>query len=199
MVLGCDLARIRDYTTVVALNSLRQVIEIQRFRRVDWVLQVQRITEMYHRLRAQRIAVDSTGVGDPIAELLWRQGLVVDAVKITAQSKSELINRLSLSLDRGEVTIPRDEALIAELWDFQATERASGIDKLEASEGKHDDLVMGLALAIHGIRGMPPGQAPELQPLDENVFQRALRENVERDLAELRGDWSHFDESEAPW
>jgi hypothetical protein len=37
--LGVDFARIRDFTTIVAMNSLRQVVEIQRFRKVDWSLQ----------------------------------------------------------------------------------------------------------------------------------------------------------------
>jgi len=179
VVIGCDLARVRDYTCAVAMNSLRQVVEIQRFHKVDWVMQVGRITEMYKRLRAQRIAVDSTGLGDPIAELLWRNDLLVDPVKITAQSKSELIDRLSISLDRGAITIPRDEQLIGELWDFQAAERASGKDKLEASEGKHDDLVISLALAVHAIRSLPVGVAPELPPLEEDPWQKAIREEIE--------------------
>jgi hypothetical protein len=199
VVLGCDLARVRDYTVVVALNSLRQVIEIQRFRRVDWALQVQRIVEMYERLRALRIAVDSTGVGDPIAELLWRQHLLVDSVKMTSESKAELIDRLSLVLDRGEITIPRDEALIAELWDFQSTERDSGHDRLEASEGKHDDLVIGLALAVHANRSVPVGVIPVLPPPNEEQFQRVLREHFEFEIArsnedggwlEAHGEWS---------
>jgi hypothetical protein len=199
VVLGCDVARIRDFTVVVAMNSLRQVVEIQRFRKVDWVLQVQRIVEMYKRLRAQRIAIDSTGLGDPIAELLYRNGLIVDPVKITAQSKAELIDRLSISLDRGEVTIPRDEALIGELWDFQATERASGHDKLEAPEGKHDDLVIGLALAVHAIRSTPVGVAPVLpaEP-DENTSAAWLRKSVEREMRAASGDWSIYDE-ESSW
>lgn len=191
VVLGCDLARLRDYTTIVALNSLRQVVEIQRFNRVDWVTQVRRITELYQRLNARRICVDSTGVGDPVAELLWRSRLVVDPVKITAQSKAELIDGLSIALDRNEVKIPRDEQLVAELWDFQATERASGVDRLEAPEGKHDDLVMGLALAVHAVKNIPLGVAPELAALDdENAIQRLLRLSLARELAETAGDWA---------
>lgn len=164
VVLGCDLARLRDYTVVVALNSLRQVVEIQRFNRVDWVMQTQRIVDTYKRLGAKRIVVDSTGVGDPVAEMLWRERLVVNPIKITAQSKAELVDGLSMALDKGELVIPRDEQLIAELWDFQATERASGVDRLEASPGKHDDLVIGLALAVHGLRGVQAGRPPSLAP-----------------------------------
>jgi hypothetical protein len=184
VTIGCDLGRIRDYTVLVAMNSLRQVVEIQRFRKVDWVMQVGRIAEMYRRLRAQRIAVDSTGLGDPITELLYRNNLSVDPVHITAQSKTELIDRLSISLDRGVITIPRDEQLRSELWDFQATERASGIDKLEASEGKHDDMVIALALAVHAMRSVPVGVAPELPPTEENEIARWLRTNLDREMRE---------------
>lgn len=179
VTIGLDLGRVRDYTVAIAMNSLRQVVEIQRFRRVDWVMQIQRVVEMYRRLRAQRIAVDSTGLGDPITELLYRQNLQVDPVHITAQSKAEIIDRLSLVLDRGEITIPRDEALLGELWDFTATERASGVDRLEASPGKHDDLVIALALAVQSARSVPVGVVPQLPPLNESEDDRRIRQHVE--------------------
>jgi phage FluMu gp28-like protein len=158
---------------------------------------------MYQRLRAQRIAVDGTGLGDPVCELLYRNNLIVDPIHITAQSKAELIDRLSISLDRGEITIPRDEALIGELWDFQATERASGTDRLEASAGRHDDTVIALALAVHAMRSVPQGVPPLLPPLHEDDFQRSLRLDQIRDMREAaarEGDWIAMDGMpEAEW
>ena len=191
VTIGCDLGRLMDFTVLVALNSRKQVVAIERWRKVSWVTQVQRITEMYKQLRAKQIAVDSTGLGDPICELLYRSNLSVNPVTITAQSKSEMIDRLSLTLDRGELTIPRDETLIGELWDFQATERASGVDRLEAPEGKHDDMVIALALAVHGARSVPVGVAPELPPLNETEDQRWIREHVEFEGMTDRERWGH--------
>jgi hypothetical protein len=199
VTIGLDLGRVRDYSVAIAMNSLRQVVAIERFRKVDWVTQVQRVVDMYHRVKAQRIAVDSTGLGDPIAELLYRNNLIVDPVHLTAQSKAEIIDRLSISLDRGDITIPREEALIAELWDFQATERASGVDRLEASPGKHDDTVIALALAVHAMRGRPVGIAPELPPVEEDAFQRSLRREIARDNARNSGDWAMWEAADGAW
>jgi hypothetical protein len=199
VVIGWDVARIRDYSVAIALNSLRQVVEIQRWRGVSWVQQVGRIEEMYKRLRAQRIAIDSTGLGDPITELIWRKGLAVSAVTITQQVKAEMIDRLAIALDRGELTIPRDAALIGELWDFQATERASGKDKLEASPGHHDDTVISLALALTAM-GNHTAEAPELPPEEEDVFHKSLREEFER--AEGTGDsdwWAREEQRNPQW
>jgi len=203
VTIGLDIARLRDYSVAIALNSLRQVVEIQRWRGVSWVQQVARITEMYERLRAQRIALESNGVGDPIAELLWRNRLVVDPVRSDAQSKVELIDRLAISLDRGEITIPRDEALIGELWDFQATERASGKDKLEAPPGKHDDTVIALALAVHAIRSQPVGIAPELSAdIDENTPDYWLRKHIDREIlreSDLNAYWGQWEQEHPEW
>src|SRR5438093_380557 len=60
-------------------------------------LQIQRIVDTAQRLKAKQVACDSTGVGDPIAQELWRKGLTVNPVTITAQSKAEMIDRLSLA------------------------------------------------------------------------------------------------------
>lgn len=189
VVLGCDLARLRDYTVVTAVNSLRQVVEIQRFNRVDWTTQVARIKEMYERVYAKQIVVDSTGLGDPVTEMLWRQNLIVNPVHMTAQSKSELVTGLAIALDKGELVIPRDEQLIAELWDFQAIERASGIDRLEASPGRHDDMVISLALAIFGLRGVSAGQAPALPSRHGNDLDDWFGEMTDKEARLATEDW----------
>jgi hypothetical protein len=129
-----------------------------------------------------------------VSELLWRAGLTVNPVTITATSKAEIIDRLSIALDKGELTIPRDETLIGELWDFQAIERASGVDRLEAPEGKHDDLVIGLALAVHAMRHAPVGVAPDLPPLNETDDQRLMRRHLEREGMAEREKWAYFEQ-----
>lgn len=109
------------------------------------------------------LVVDGTGVGAPVVDMFRAGGLDLTSVVITAGDaessdgqtarvpKLVLISRVEALLHDGRLVIHKDlreaEALKAELLDFRADVTASGFWRFGARSGKHDDLLLALALA----------------------------------------------------
>jgi len=68
----------------------------------------------------------------------------------TASSKGPLIEALALALERGELAILPDPALVGELNAYRLERLPSGRFRYGAPPGEHDDCVIALALAWHG-------------------------------------------------
>lgn len=155
MCLGIDLGRKMDHSAVVAMNGRREVVDMVRMQS-DWPLQKQRIAEMAFKYNARRLVIDSTGVGDPIARDLATAGFPVEEYVITGggASKHQLVDGLRIAIQQGNVSFPDDGELIRELDAFQYEVTDRGRVTYSAPEGEHDDMVIALALALHGQRGL---------------------------------------------
>lgn len=148
--LGVDLAKYEDFTVLVAVDTTGKVIYFDRFNQLDWGVQKSRIVDVTQKYNA-RVIVDSTGVGDPIFEDLRRSGLDVEGYKFTNTTKENLINNLSIKIERQEVTFPNIPELINELSIYQYEITKNGHVRMNAPPGYHDDCVIALALAIWGM------------------------------------------------
>lgn len=171
---GLDLAKVEDYTVLVVVNTECEVVHVDRFHRIDWEQQVQRVKVATDRFNRALTYVDSTGAGEPIFENLQRAGVRCSPYPFTQKSKTALIDNLALLFEEGRVTIPKPT-----LW-------PEGIDELEAFEyaitdlgnvrtgapgGMHDDCVIALSLATWF-----PGRRREAKNLDK--LARALSGNA---------------------
>lgn len=146
VVIGVDLAKYEDFTVLIAMDELGRVVDFDRFNKLDWEIQKNRIRAMADRYKA-KVIIDSTGVGDPIYEDLRKLGLRVEGYKFTLESKERLINNLAVRIENREITIPNIPELIKELKIFQYELTKSGRVHLSAPAGFHDDCVVALALA----------------------------------------------------
>lgn len=152
---GLDLAKVRDFTVLVVMDSARRVVHVDRFHRLDWSLQVARIHAATARYNDARLLVDSTGVGEPIYEDLCREGCYVSPYQLTAKSKSALIDNLSLMLEQARIELPRPALWpvgIDELEAFEYSVTETGHVRSGAPSGYHDDCVIALALAAWEAR-----------------------------------------------
>jgi hypothetical protein len=147
-VIGADLAKYEDYTVLIALDehdgSLRG---FDRFQQLDWVFQQQRIVAFVKQFNNGRLLLDSTGVGDSVYDQLSRAQIHVDGYKFTRASKANLIENLSMMLDRSAISYPDIPVLINELQLFGYETMPSGVVRYRAPSGYHDDCVVSLALA----------------------------------------------------
>lgn len=148
--MGVDLARVEDFTVISVVDDLGRQAYHERFNRISWDRQVDAIGRVAARYRAQ-VVLDSTGVGDPILEAVRRAGVRVEPYQFTAASKERLIDGLALRLERGELRlmdVPEQEhELLA--YEYEITPGRNV--RMNAPAGLHDDCVIGLALAVHGI------------------------------------------------
>ncbi|MCZ6843437.1 MAG: hypothetical protein O7G32_11480 [SAR324 cluster bacterium] len=146
-VMGVDLARYRDYTVVwVGRADLCAGVYCDRFHKLPWPSQVERIAAISRRFGGAPIYVDATGVGDPIAEDLKLGGLPVVPVVFTAATKQRLIDSLALAIEHQRLTIFAHEPTLRELSAYEHSVLPSGHSRTSAPPGGHDDCVIALAL-----------------------------------------------------
>jgi hypothetical protein len=176
-IAGIDWARYSDYTAVVVLevSGLEappprvapspchqgeqppyRVLQIDRFNRMDWSSQVERVCDLLAKYGVTAVVADQTSVGDPVLEILrnalWTgrgMDIAVEGVVFTNQNKREMVDNLAIRLAHREIGIPADENLVRELqyYEYELTEH--GNVRTAARRGYHDDCVMALALALH--------------------------------------------------
>jgi hypothetical protein len=183
--IGVDLGQTNDYTAVcigqrvgggearVAGRRLElpdpapwglHVRHLERIRGLDYVRVADRLEGLLGRLTAPyELAVDATGVGLAVTDLLRERGLRFRAVTITGGDretsegrthrvpKRDLVSGLQVLLQSGRLKIaaglPDAETLRSELLAFRVKISASGHDSYEAwREKDHDDLVLAAAL-----------------------------------------------------
>jgi hypothetical protein len=135
---------------------------------------VAHVARLLHRLPAgDELAIDYTGVGAPIFDMFAASGLSATGVLITGGTsetreggvvgvpKLVLVSRLQALLHEGRLKIHRNLAeaatLVRELQDFRVEFTAAGSLTFNARSGKHDDLVLALAIAAWRAHGSGPG------------------------------------------
>lgn len=149
-VVGVDLARLEDFTVICVLDRSGRQVHFQRLNRTGWQAQCELIAMISRRFRAP-VILDATGVGDPIHESLQIMGIDAVPFVISGATKVPLIDALALAIEQKHVTLMDIDIQTSELLAYQYEMRGRTI-KMSAPEGMHDDTVIALALANHGLR-----------------------------------------------
>jgi hypothetical protein len=175
---GLDLGQQSDFTGVVVCEKVPpegsddyglHVMHLERFRDVLYPEVVERVSRLMEapQLGGEvALAVDATGVGAAVVDMLRRAGLTFDAVTITGgdtetQSgwydwrvpKRDLVGGLQVLLQSGRLKIARSlehaETLKAELLNFRVKidPRTAHDSYSHWREHEHDDLVLACSLA----------------------------------------------------
>ncbi len=138
---GVDLAKSYDYTVEIGLDKQGSVCHFERYQS-DWRQTSTRIIQLN-----KPMAIDSTGVGDPIAEGIAAVIADVEAFKFTELSRQQLLEGLAVAIQKRLITFPEGR-ITYELEQFEYVYTNGGV-RYRAPEGEHDDCVMSLALAWH--------------------------------------------------
>ena len=138
---GIDLAKSTDYTVIIGLDQFGATCYYDRFQK-DW----RQTTQSILALPPGPIRIDSTGVGDPIAEEIQSKRGNVSGFKFTSITKQQIMEGLALSIQQKKVSFP-DGLIVTELEQFEFEYTRSGV-RYTAPPGLHDDCVCALALAV---------------------------------------------------
>lgn len=150
---GIDLAKTTDYTVIIGLDKDGQVCYFDRFQK-DWLQTTNTIKNLP---RNTPITIDSTGIGDPIAEDIARTMGNVEMFKFSSSSKQQLMEGLALAIQSCAITFPpytekmpvnHPGHIKLELENFEFEYTRTGV-RYSAPAGLHDDCVCALALARH--------------------------------------------------
>lgn len=143
---GIDLARITDFTVIIALDKYGQLCYMDRFQK-SWG---ETKKEIIRRVGRKFALIDSTGVGDPIVEDVAKRCRRTDGFKFTNPSKQGIIEGLAVAIQNNEITII-EGFLVNELKSFEYIMKERTVS-YGAPSGMHDDGVCALALAVECFR-----------------------------------------------
>jgi hypothetical protein len=150
-VAGLDWALSHDYTVLTIVDiAARAVVHVDRFNGIEYSLQRMRIGEALKRYNAVCIA-EANAMGKPNNDMLRAAGCRVRDFTTTNTTKSDAIESLASAFEQGNIKILNDAIAIGELESYESERLGSGAVKYGAPAGMHDDTVMSLALAWHGI------------------------------------------------
>ncbi|MBW4437657.1 MAG: terminase family protein [Pleurocapsa minor GSE-CHR-MK-17-07R] len=155
---GIDWGRSHDFTVFTLIDSVtREVVALDRFNKVGWALQRGRIAALCARWAPALVWAEENSIGGANIEALQAEGLPVRPFSMTAASKTPLIEALALAIERGDIRLPmpgdaHGDALLAELAAYTLARLPGGGLRFSAPPGLHDDMVISLALAWHGVR-----------------------------------------------
>ena len=138
---GIDLAKSVDWTAIIGLDKLGQVVHFERFQK-DWMQTKEAILRLPKNLP---IMIDSTGVGDAIVEELQKKFTQMHGFKFTSTSKQQLLEALANSIQTKTISYPTG-LIKEELEIFEYTFTSTGV-RYSAPSGFHDDCVIALSLA----------------------------------------------------
>ena len=155
--LGMDIGVAQDYTVLTALDQNYNIIDIDRFHyRMEGMNNYefkQRIKDFYHKwnkgnkLAACYFEINNNNLlFEELSDDEQLHKLV--PFQTTANTKPEIIRNLIRLFDNKEITIPNNDNLIRELYDFKSKRNPiTGNMQFSNTDGKHDDMVMSLAIA----------------------------------------------------
>jgi hypothetical protein len=155
--IGMDIGVAQDYTVLTALNERYEVIDIDRFNMKEESMDSDdfkfRIKEFY-RKHFDKLAACYFEVNNN--DLLFDELTMDDDMykmipfHTTSKTKPDMIRNLIKLFEDGLISIPNNETLIKELYDFKSKRNAiTGNLQFSNTDGKHDDMVMSLAIAAY--------------------------------------------------
>jgi hypothetical protein len=151
-VAGIDLGKHQDWTVISIGDTVTNDIVFQdRFNRLDWTYQKQRIRDVLRKYNNATAVLDTTGIGDTVYDDLTDAGLSVESFHFTNTTKNQLISNLMRTMDNGLVHVPDDPELIGEFESYEFELTDSGLIRYGAPKGMHDDIVTSVALCVWGM------------------------------------------------
>lgn len=178
--MGVDIGETSDFTWITVLSKTGLVLAMERFNKGSpgvphvgfYPYLESRIEQLALKWRVPKVIIDAAkagiGVQEHLEAKLRGRSVIVEGYRTDAVGKkSEAIELLGTALSRGDVRIPTawrapgfDERpvewtdyMLKEFNDLLVIDVGQGKRRFTHPEGAHDDGIVSLALAWHGIAG----------------------------------------------
>lgn len=159
-VVGVDWAKKADYTVFAVMDrQTRELVHIARHTQIDWNENIRLAIDCAKFWNNALMITDSTGVGDVPLDSIKSVYPFCEGYTIgNNQAKTQLIQKLQLGFERGELSVPNPKDLTGhprtlalvlerELGAYSYELSSTGKFLFGAPDGDHDDTVIALALA----------------------------------------------------
>lgn len=149
-IMGLDVGKKRDYMSAHVIEVGTQTfVDSERFIGIDYTLAGPRLAALAKQWGVKFIHMDTSGVGEGLADILRAEGASIVPFFFSSESKARLVGRFASEMERGRVHFLKDDDVLKkELGLFEATLSGTTI-KYGAPVGFHDDAVVSSALAVY--------------------------------------------------
>ncbi len=174
---GLDLGKQQDHTALAIIEKFERAKPLYHVRHlhryhlgIDYMVIADELAGLFGKppLLGSQLAVDMTGVGIPVVEMIRAKEMdvAIMGVMITGGfqaslqadrrtwhvPKRDLASAVKLALESNRLMIAKDlphaALLKKELQNFQVKISKAANEIFEAREGEHDDLVLSVAMAV---------------------------------------------------
>ena len=183
---GLDLGKYQDYSVLAIVkieNNSTKLIHMHRFPlKTPYASVIGYVKTLCDRWQTiNKILVDSSGVGDYIAEDMTNAGInAAEGVKFTQETKEKMAQWLKQCMIEKRLQIPYDSDLIAELNIERFELTKDGKIKFSHPEDTKDDLFWSLTLACYATRTEP---TPKLWIVSRMSKSKAKLQQLRKKLA----------------
>lgn len=175
---GLDLGKMHDFSALVILevqDRVARVKGIKTWPHVDYHVVVADTVEAHRRFKMRLLAIDATGVGEPISEMFAVRGVPTEDIKFgeyvnwvspwgdreRAPVKFAMFEfaRACLQHDPPQVQFSKtgSEELIQQLKEQELILGAADHPTYRHPEGRHDDLASAFLMALYVSRAWVTG------------------------------------------
>jgi hypothetical protein len=189
-VIGCDLAKKKDFTVVISLcPECLTVRDFKRSNHIPWPEQQQSITSFYKKQRARVIYIDLTGIGDVVVDNIEKDMMKLVPITFTNSTKCKMVSDLIVNIEQGKLRWDDDKwpQIKEELMILERTLTKTSVS-YAAAQGGFDDCVFSLALALKGALECYEYKIVSLGG-DSGVEDGDDEEDIEDGFVEVGSSW----------
>lgn len=160
-VMGIDLGKTLDYSAVSIIDRNTHELVHQSRWQGDWTTTIDQLLTLRTSYNRAHCVIDSTGTGDPIAEILRKRGVTrahIDDFKFSNKSKDQMVRKMGVFFSEGRIILPSIDQipnLVSEIEQYTYEISKAGNYRYTAPRGMHDDEVCSLGLAIWYLQDKP--------------------------------------------
>lgn len=153
-VTGWDIAKKKDWTVFMTVNSSGVVVGYARFHGVGYPAQVARLKVYIEKYFTgdRALRYDATGIGDAVGDIIVTEDIDADITPVifSQRSKQEMVTSTGIAIETKWLKAPFIPELHHEMGAYEVTVTKTGLYSYAAAEGEHDDVVSALLLAVSG-------------------------------------------------
>lgn len=185
--LGKDYYTCLVFEEVDSLTQQCQLVDYYRTRGKSMEANIFKTHELLEKYNVSLTLVEDNGMGSTFLETLNRHlRLKFEGIKTTRESKAANIQRVIRVLEEGKLLMPKENKFVDEFLAFSKIG-----DRLEASTGNHDDLVMATSffMAIMPYFTTPSMYAPRGWKAYQLRMAQGLPLTPQQEVLRARDNW----------
>lgn len=191
IIAGLDVAFSNDYMALVIVEKTSdekvKLVHLATWRKIDWHLWKQDMKAKQSKFNIDWIYIDQTNNQSVVMEL-EEIGMNVEGVSFTNSSKLDMIRNATKLMVTGELVMPvvakldsarqkkLAEELITQLYEQEYAHESANV-RLTHPQGRHDDLLWALCLALYGMSMKWSNVVPFIMSFDYDPERSSYYDN----------------------